>query len=105
MADGQEEQPSGEKSGEEAGSLFMGAVDRREKCNRREGPYRRENYDRRDWQAWERKQAQQQWESYKAGNLGANSVDSEMGERIDLTIDCEDMREVNIRGNEVVAAV
>ena len=46
-------------------------------------------YDRRDWQAWERiqKQAQQQWESCKAGNLGANSVDSEMGERIDLTID------------------
>ena len=39
--------------------------------------------------AWERiqKQAQKQRESYKAGNLGANSVESEMGERIDLTID------------------
>ena len=67
----------------------MGSVDRRGRCNRRVGPHRREKYDRRDWQAWERiqKQAQQQWESYKAGNLGAISVDSEMGERIDLTID------------------
>ena len=51
--------------------------------------YRRKKYDRRDWQAWERiqKQAQQKWESYKAGNLGAISVDPGVGERIDLTID------------------
>ena len=33
------------------------------------------------------KQAQQQWESYKAGNLSANSVDPERCKRIDLTID------------------
>ena len=67
----------------------MGSVDRREQRNRREVPYRREKYDRRDRQAWERiqKQAQQQLEHYKDGNLGANFVDSEMGERIDLTID------------------
>ena len=83
--DGQEEQPSGEKSGDEVASLSMGAVDRREKRNRREGPYRREKYDRLDWQAWERiqKKAPQQWESCKDGNLGA------MGERIDLTIDSD----------------
>ena len=87
--DGQEEPPSGEKSGQEAASLFMGAVDRRAKRNRREGPYRREKYDQRDWQAWERiqKQARQQLASHTAGNLGAHSVDSEMRQRIDLTID------------------
>ena len=67
----------------------MDAVDRREKYNRRERYNRRDRYHRRDWQAWERiqKQARQHCESYKAGNLGANSVDAEMGERIDLTID------------------
>ena len=85
--DGQEEQPSGEKSGEEVASLFMGAVDRRGKCDRREGPY-----DRRDWQAWERilKQTRQRWESYKAGDLGANFVDSETENRLDdrLWLDC-----------------
>ena len=45
----------------------MGAVNRLEK------------YNRRDLQAWERiqKQARRQWKSYKAGNLDANSVDSE----------------------------
>ena len=32
---GTREQPSGEKSGDEVASLFMGSVDRREKCNRR----------------------------------------------------------------------
>ena len=61
---------------------------RRERRPSRNGQMR-EKYDRRDWQAWERiqKQARQQWESFKAGNLGANSVDYDMGERIDLTID------------------
>ena len=69
--------------------MFVVAVDRREKCNRRGKYNRREKYNRRDWQAWEwiLKQARQQWESYKAGNLGAKSVDSRVGERIDLTID------------------
>ena len=43
--DGQEEQPAGEKSGDEVASLFMGSVDRLGRCNRREGPYRREKYD------------------------------------------------------------
>ena len=87
--DGQEEQPSSEKSGEEVASLFMGAVDRREEYDRREKYNRREKCNRRVWQAWERilKQARQQWESYKARNLGANSVVPGMGERIDLTID------------------
>ena len=73
-----------EKSGEEVASLFMGAVDRCGKFNRRE------KYDQRDWQVWERiqEQARQQWESFKAGNLCVNSVDSEeKGDRIDLTID------------------
>ena len=67
----------------------MGAVDRREKHNRREGPHRLEKYNQCDWQAWERiqKHSQQQWESCRAGKLGANSLDSEMGERLDLTID------------------
>ena len=46
-------------------------------------------YDQSHWQVWERiqEQALQQWESFKAGNLCVNSVDSEKGERIDLTID------------------
>ena len=43
LKDGQEEQPSGEKSG----------VDRREQRNRREYPLPRGKYDQRDWQAWE----------------------------------------------------
>ena len=64
--DGQGEQPSSEKSCDEVASLFMAVVDRREKCNRREGPYRREKYDRRDWQAWERIQKQA---STTVGNL------------------------------------
>ena len=68
--DGQEEQPSGEKSGDEVASLFMGANDQREKCNRREGPYRREKYKQRDWQAWERvqKQANRAPHKYIAAN-------------------------------------
>ena len=48
-----------------------------------------ERYSQRDWQAWERvqKQAQNQWKSCKSGNLCANAVNAELGERIDLTID------------------
>ena len=74
--DEQEGQPSGDKSGEEVASLFMGAVDKYGKYNRREGHNRREKYDQSLWQVWERiqEQAPQQWESFK-------------GERIDLTID------------------
>ena len=88
--DEQEGQPSGDKSGEEVASLFMGAVDKYGKYNRREGHNRREKYDQSHWQVWERiqEQARQQWESFKAGNLCVNSVDfEEKGERIDLTID------------------
>ena len=88
--DEQEGQPSGDKSGEEVASLFIGAVDKYGKNNRREGHNRREKYDQSHWQVWERiqEQAPQQWESFKAGNLCVNSVDfEEKGERIDLTID------------------
>ena len=84
-----EEQLSGDKSGEEVASLLTGGADRRKKDNKREKYNQRGKYKQRDWQAWERilKQSRQQWESYRAGNLGANSVDSERAERIDLTID------------------
>ena len=77
--DEQEGQPSGDKSGEEVASLFIGAVDKYGKYNRCEGHNRREKYDQRDWQVWERiqEQALQQWESFKAGNLCVNSVDFE----------------------------
>ena len=87
--DEQEGQPSGDKSGEEVASLFMGAVDKYAKYNRREGHNRREKYDQSHWQVWERiqEQALQQWESFKAGNLCVDSVDFEKWERIDLTID------------------
>ena len=53
LNDGQEEQPSGEKSGDEVASLFMVAVDRREQRNRREYAHPRGKYDQRDWQTWE----------------------------------------------------
>ena len=74
--DGQEDQPSGEKANKVA-SLFIGAVNRHER------------YNRRDWQAWEKiqRQAQRQWKAYKNGGPGANAVDAEMGERTDLMID------------------
>ena len=77
--DGRDEHLSGAKSSEEVAGLFVGAVDRREKYK----------YSQREWQAWEEilKEAQQQWESYKAGNMSANSVDPERSRRIDLTID------------------
>ena len=76
-------------SGEEVASLLIGAVNRRKKDNKREKYNQRGRYNQRDWQAWERilKQARQQWESYRAGKLGANSVDCERAERIGLTID------------------
>ena len=50
---------------------------------------RHEKYSQRDWRAWERiqEQALRHWKSYKSGGFGANAVDAEMGERIDLTID------------------
>ena len=69
--DGQEDQPFCEKTNEEVASLFIGAV------------------SGRDWQAWEKiqRQAQRQCKSYKSGDLGANAVDAEMGERIKLTMD------------------
>ena len=75
--DCQENPPSDEKVIEEVAGLFVGPVSRHER------------YIQRDWQAWERiqKQARDQWNSYKSGNLGANAVDAELGERIDLTID------------------
>ena len=47
-----------DKSGEEVASWFMGAVDKYGKYNRREGHNRREKYDQRDWQVWERIQEQ-----------------------------------------------
>ena len=46
LSDGEGDQPSGEKTNEEVASLFIGAV-----C-------RHERYDRRDWQAWEKIQRQ-----------------------------------------------
>ena len=48
-----------------------------------------EKYSQREWQAWEKiqEQASRQWKSYKTGGFGADVVDAEMGERIDLTID------------------
>ena len=60
-----------------AASLFIGAVDRHG------------GYSKQDWQAWNQiqKQAQHQWQAYKDWNLGANAVDAEKGERLDLTID------------------
>ena len=75
--DGQEDLPSGEKACEEVASLFIGAVSRRER------------YNRRDWQAWEKiqRQAQRQRKACKNGGPSANALDAEMGERIDFTID------------------
>ena len=75
--DGQENPPSDETSSEKAAGLFVGAVSRHER------------YSQRDWQAWERipKMARDQWTSYKSGNVCANAVDAELGERIDLTVD------------------
>ena len=75
--DGQDDQPSGEIPNEEVVGLFIGAVSRHER------------YNRRDWLAWDRirKQAQNQLKSYKSSNLCANTVDAELGGRIDLTID------------------
>ena len=74
--DGQEIPPSDEKGIEEVAGLFVGAG-------------RHERYSQRDWQDWERiqKQARDQWKSHKSGNLSANAVHAEFGERIDLTID------------------
>ena len=75
----QSNQTPSEKAKEyaEVARLFIGAVNRRAKCSRR------------DWLTWNRiqEQAQRQWKSYKSGHLGANAVDAEMGEGIDLTID------------------
>ena len=50
---------------------------------------RHEKYSQRDWQAWEKiqQQAIRQWKSYQSGGFGANAVDAEKGERIDLTVD------------------
>ena len=74
--DGQENPPSDEKAIKKVARLFA-AVSRHKR------------YSQRDWQAWERiqKQTQDQWKSYRSGNLCANAVDAELGERIDLTID------------------
>ena len=76
---GQSNQTPSEKYKEyaEVAGIFIGAVNRRAKCSRG------------DWLTWNRiqEQAQRQWKSYKSGNLGANAVDVEMGEGIDLTID------------------
>ena len=75
--DRQEAQPCDEKATEGVAGLFVCAVSRHERCSQR------------DWQAWERsqKQAQNQKKSHKSGNLGANAVDAELGERIDVTKD------------------
>ena len=77
--DGQEAPPSDDKATEEVAGLFVGAVSRHER------------YSQRDWKAWERiqKQARDQWKSCYCGNLCANAVDAELGERIDLTIDSD----------------
>ena len=64
-----------EKAIEEIAGLFVGAVSR-EVQSKRLASLGKKNPDAGD-----------QWTSYKSGNLCANAVDAELGERIDLTID------------------